>query len=131
MKAAWPVSYDEFEPYYAVAERLMGTHGTAGLDPTEPPRSGPCPTPRLAMNIQAHNYQKLFDLTGWKAIVTGGSRGIGQALAQVLAADGADLQRMPKRLWTAGAALIFSSTMRALCCQPLRKIAASTIGVRP
>ncbi len=24
---AWPVSYDVFEPYYARAERLMGTHG--------------------------------------------------------------------------------------------------------
>lgn len=40
---AWPVSYEEFEPYYAVAERLMGTHGTAGEDPIEPPRSGPFP----------------------------------------------------------------------------------------
>ncbi|WP_062223932.1 GMC family oxidoreductase [Aureimonas sp. D3] len=44
---AWPVSYDTFEPYYARAERLMGTHGEAGLDPIEPPRSGPMPYPAI------------------------------------------------------------------------------------
>jgi len=44
---AWPVTYDEFEPYYAEAERLMGTHGTAGTDPIEPPRSGPMPYPAI------------------------------------------------------------------------------------
>ncbi len=44
---AWPVSYDTFEPYYARAERLMGTHGEAGLDPIEPPRSGPMPFPAI------------------------------------------------------------------------------------
>ncbi|SIR32792.1 Choline dehydrogenase [Rhizobium sp. RU20A] len=44
---AWPVSYAEFAPYYDVAERLMGTHGTAGTDPIEPPRSGPMPYPAI------------------------------------------------------------------------------------
>ncbi|HBM58354.1 MAG TPA: dehydrogenase [Citreicella sp.] len=44
---AWPVSYDEFAPYYDEAERLMGTHGTAGEDPIEPPRSGPFPHPAI------------------------------------------------------------------------------------
>ncbi|MBZ9934875.1 GMC family oxidoreductase [Mesorhizobium sp. BR1-1-16] len=44
---AWPVSYDTFEPYYARAERLMGTHGEAGIDPIEPPRSGPMPNPPI------------------------------------------------------------------------------------
>jgi len=42
---AWPVQYDEFEPYYAEAERLYLAHGQAGQDPTEPPRSGPFPYP--------------------------------------------------------------------------------------
>ena len=32
---AWPWRYDEFAPYYDEAERLMGTHGTAGADPIE------------------------------------------------------------------------------------------------
>jgi choline dehydrogenase-like flavoprotein len=36
---AWPVGYDEFEPYYAEAEQLFHVHGKAGEDPTEPPRA--------------------------------------------------------------------------------------------
>lgn len=44
---AWPFSYRDLEPYYAEAERLYGVHGTDGLDPTEPWRSGPFPYPAL------------------------------------------------------------------------------------
>ena len=40
---AWPVKYDEFEPYYAKAEALFHVHGQRGEDPTEPPASGPFP----------------------------------------------------------------------------------------
>ena len=38
---AWPMSYSEFEPYYAEAERLFAVHGNRGEDPTEPWSSGP------------------------------------------------------------------------------------------
>ncbi|MCO6438011.1 MAG: GMC family oxidoreductase [Phycisphaerae bacterium] len=38
----WPISYDELEPYYDEAERIMGVSG--GAD-TPYPRSGPCPLP--------------------------------------------------------------------------------------
>lgn len=44
---AWPWRYDDFAPYYDEAERLMGTHGTVGADPIEPPRSGPFPHPTI------------------------------------------------------------------------------------
>lgn len=42
---AWPVTYDELEPYYARAEEIYAVHGSTGEDPTEPPRSGPFPFP--------------------------------------------------------------------------------------
>ena len=34
---AWPISYDELEPYYARAEQMYHVHGLRGRDPTEPP----------------------------------------------------------------------------------------------
>jgi choline dehydrogenase-like flavoprotein len=43
----WPIRYSDLAPYYDIAEQLMGTHGTAGLDPTEPPRTGPMPHPAI------------------------------------------------------------------------------------
>jgi choline dehydrogenase-like flavoprotein len=45
---AWPLSYDDFAPYYDEAERLYHVHGTQGADPTEPPRSGPYPWPAVS-----------------------------------------------------------------------------------
>ena len=38
---AWPISYDELEPYYTRAEQLYHVHGARGEDPTEPPASAP------------------------------------------------------------------------------------------
>jgi choline dehydrogenase-like flavoprotein len=45
---AWPIAYDDLEPYYAEAERLYLVHGREGEDPTEPPRSGPFPYPAVS-----------------------------------------------------------------------------------
>jgi choline dehydrogenase-like flavoprotein len=45
---AWPVTYDELEPYYAQAEELYLVHGQAGEDPMEPWRSGPFPHPAVS-----------------------------------------------------------------------------------
>jgi choline dehydrogenase-like flavoprotein len=36
---AWPISYDDVEPYYTKAEHLYQVHGVHGEDPTEPPAS--------------------------------------------------------------------------------------------
>jgi choline dehydrogenase-like flavoprotein len=36
----WPFHYGELAPYYDRAERLYQVRGKAGVDPTEPPRSG-------------------------------------------------------------------------------------------
>ncbi len=45
---AWPITYDELEPYYAEAERIYQVHGERGADPTEPPASGPYPHPKVS-----------------------------------------------------------------------------------
>jgi choline dehydrogenase-like flavoprotein len=42
---AWPLGYDEMEPYYSQAEQLYQVHGQHGVDPTEPPSSLPYPAP--------------------------------------------------------------------------------------
>jgi choline dehydrogenase-like flavoprotein len=44
----WPLSYQDFEPYYTEAERLYLVHGERGEDPTEPPASGPYPYPAVS-----------------------------------------------------------------------------------
>jgi choline dehydrogenase-like flavoprotein len=44
---AWPISYDEFEPYYTRAEGLYEVHGERGEDPTEPAASAPYPFPAV------------------------------------------------------------------------------------
>jgi len=45
---AWPISYDEIEPYYTRAEAMYEVHGARGEDPTEPPASAPYPFPAVS-----------------------------------------------------------------------------------
>lgn len=45
---AWPVGYDEFEPYYQAAEELYCVHGQRGGDPTEPPWRKPYAFPPVS-----------------------------------------------------------------------------------
>jgi choline dehydrogenase-like flavoprotein len=45
---AWPITYDELEPYYTLAERLYEVHGARGEDPTEGPASAPYPFPAVS-----------------------------------------------------------------------------------
>ena len=45
---AWPISYDDMEPYYTKAEQLYQVHGARGEDPTEPPSSAPYPYPAVS-----------------------------------------------------------------------------------
>jgi choline dehydrogenase-like flavoprotein len=37
---AWPLSCNDFEPYYTEAEKLYQVHGKMGIDPTEPLPAG-------------------------------------------------------------------------------------------
>jgi len=44
---AWPLSYEEIEPYYGQAEEIYKVHGVVDGDPTEPPHSSRYPFPAL------------------------------------------------------------------------------------
>jgi choline dehydrogenase-like flavoprotein len=63
---AWPLTYDDFEPWYTKAEWLYQVHGNDGEDPTEGHRSKPYPWPavshepriaQLVESLQAGGYQ--------------------------------------------------------------------------
>lgn len=40
---AWPINYDDLEPYYTCAENIYHVHGTRGEDPTDPGSKSPYP----------------------------------------------------------------------------------------
>lgn len=44
---AWPIAYEDLEPYYTQAEHLYHVHGARGEDPTEPPASSPYRYPAI------------------------------------------------------------------------------------
>ncbi len=45
---AWPISYDQLEPYYTQAEHLYQVHGERDVDPTEPWASAPYKYPAVS-----------------------------------------------------------------------------------
>ena len=45
---AWPISYEDLEPYYSKAEQLYEVHGSHDEDPTEPPSSTAYPFPAVS-----------------------------------------------------------------------------------
>ena len=46
LSPAWPISYQDMEPYYSAAETMYQVHGARGEDPTDPPASAALPVPR-------------------------------------------------------------------------------------
>ncbi len=44
---AWPIAYEQMEPYYTQAEHLYRVHGARGEDPTEPHASAPYAFPAV------------------------------------------------------------------------------------
>ena len=63
---AWPVAYDEMEPYYGEAERLYHVHGNRGEDPTEPAASGPYPHPAVSHEPRIQQLSEDFARAGLK-----------------------------------------------------------------
>jgi choline dehydrogenase-like flavoprotein len=44
---AWPITYDDLEPFYGEAEKMYWVHGKKGEDPTDPWRSTDFPLPPI------------------------------------------------------------------------------------
>ncbi len=55
---AWPISYEEMEPYYTRAEQFYHVRGARGEDPTEPPASAAYSYPAVSHEPR---IQKLAD----------------------------------------------------------------------
>jgi choline dehydrogenase-like flavoprotein len=67
---AWPISYDELEPYYAEAERIYHVHGHIGEDPTEPQRSADFPYPAISHEPRIQQLSDDFARLGLKPFHT-------------------------------------------------------------
>ncbi|HMD56216.1 MAG TPA: GMC family oxidoreductase [Solirubrobacteraceae bacterium] len=61
---AWPISYEQMEPYYSEAEQLYQVHGARGEDPTEPPASSPYPFPAVSHEPRIEQLSQDFASAG-------------------------------------------------------------------
>ena len=57
---AWPLGYDDFEPYYAQAEHLYCVHGRHDVDPTDPPSSKPYRYPPVSHEPRIQELHDAF-----------------------------------------------------------------------
>ena len=62
---AWPISYDELEPYYTEAEHLYEVHGAHGEDPTEPYTSAPYPFPPVSHEPRIQQLSDDLEAAGY------------------------------------------------------------------
>jgi choline dehydrogenase-like flavoprotein len=62
---AWPISYDELEPHYTLAEQLYEVHGERGEDPTEPPASAPYPFPAVSHEPRIQQLAEDLEAAGY------------------------------------------------------------------
>ena len=63
---AWPIAYDELEPYYSLAEQLYHVHGARGEDPTEPPASAPYPHPAVSHEPRIQQLADDLEAAGYR-----------------------------------------------------------------
>jgi choline dehydrogenase-like flavoprotein len=61
---AWPIGYDELEPYYTQAETLYQVHGNRGEDSTEPPSGKPYPWPAVSHEERIQHLADDFRAAG-------------------------------------------------------------------
>src|SRR6266699_5848586 len=67
---AWPISYDELEPYYLKAEKLYQVHGNRGEDPTEPWASAPYKYPAISHEPRIQQLSDDFERLGLRPFHT-------------------------------------------------------------
>jgi len=61
---AWPIAYEQMEPYYTQAEQLYQVHGARGEDPTEPPAGAPYPFPAVSHEPRIEQLSEAFASAG-------------------------------------------------------------------
>jgi choline dehydrogenase-like flavoprotein len=87
--ACWPISYDELEPWYGIAEEVLGVSGNPLADPSEPrrtrtPASAASLTPtgealhRAARDLGLHPFQPPLAITRAPNGVTAGCSACGR-----------------------------------------------------
>ena len=62
---AWPISYDDLEPYYTRAEQAYEVHGEHGQDPTEPYASAPYPFPPVSHEPRIQQLSDDLEAAGY------------------------------------------------------------------
>src|SRR5262252_9600083 len=70
LSPAWPISYDELEPYYNAAEHIYQVHGNRGEDPTEPWSKCPYPFPAVSHESRIQQLSEDFARMGLKPFHT-------------------------------------------------------------
>jgi len=63
---AWPIRYEDLEPYYAQAEMMYHVHGARGEDPTEAWASTPYPHPAVSHEPRIQHLHDDFERLGCK-----------------------------------------------------------------
>jgi choline dehydrogenase-like flavoprotein len=67
---AWPIGYDDLEPYYTEAEQLYQVHGERGEDPTEPSASAAYRYPAVSHEPRIQQLSDDFTRLGYKPFHT-------------------------------------------------------------
>jgi choline dehydrogenase-like flavoprotein len=67
---AWPISYDEIEPFYNAAEHIYHVHGNRGEDPTDPWSKCPYPFPAVGHEPRIQQLSDDFTRMGLKPFHT-------------------------------------------------------------
>lgn len=67
---AWPMRYEDLEPYYVQAEQLYHVHGRRGDDPTDPPASAPYFYPPVSHEPRLQQLEEDFKNSGLRPFHT-------------------------------------------------------------